>query len=105
MHVHHDETSQRTIYRHGWASLKQKRDSYARCGAEILACTEPNDSDDRAYYLKMSILSLFSKIEMHSEIASSRFYETVRHYLHSRRKTRILSSPSWTENSRQLKVQ
>ena len=48
------------------ASTKRKRISHSSYGAEILACAEAND---RGYYLKMGMHSLFSKTGIRNEIA------------------------------------
>ena len=48
-----------------WVSTKQRRISHSSYGAEILACAE---GDDRGFYLKMGINSLFPKVKMRNEI-------------------------------------
>lgn len=59
-----------------WVSTKQKRISHSSYGAEILACAE---ADDRGYYLKMGLRSLFPKANMRNEITidSRGLYDTI----------------------------
>lgn len=49
-----------------WVSTKQRRISHSSYGAEILACAE---GDDRGYYLREGMRSLFPKTSMRNEIA------------------------------------
>lgn len=49
-----------------WSSHRQKRVSYSSYGAEILACAS---ADDRGYYLKGSINSLFPKHRTRHELS------------------------------------
>lgn len=59
-----------------WVSTKQRRISHSSYGAEILACAE---GDDRGFYLKEGMRSLFPKTMMRNEIAidSMGLYDTI----------------------------
>ena len=47
-----------------WESGKQKRVRYSPYGAEVLACAE---ADDRGYYLKVGLMSMFPNLNMRNE--------------------------------------
>ena len=70
-----------------WVSTKQKRISHSSYGAEILACAE---ADERGYYLKMGMRSLFPKTGMRNEIAvdSMGLFDTIS-TLHEGREYRL----------------
>ena len=59
-----------------WASAKQKRVSYSPYGAEVLACA---DADDRGFYLKTGLESMFMHTKIRSELSvdSRCLYDTV----------------------------
>ena len=48
-----------------WVSTKQRRICHSSYGAEILACAE---ADDRGFYLKMGMRSLFTSTKIRNEI-------------------------------------
>lgn len=50
-----------------WASGKQKRVSYSPYGAKVLACAE---TDDRGYYLKVGLMSMFPGTKMRNELCT-----------------------------------
>lgn len=70
-----------------WVSTKQKRITHSSYGAEILACAE---ADDRGYYLKAGMQSLFPNTAMRNEIAvdSMGLFDTIS-TLHEDRKYRL----------------
>lgn len=59
-----------------WVSVKQRRICHSSYGAEILACAE---GDDRGFYLKMGMRSLFPKTNIRNEIVidSMGLYDTI----------------------------
>ena len=59
-----------------WCTNKQRRVSYSPYGAEVLACA---DADDRGYYLKSGLLSLFSSLKTRSELCTDSrcLYDTI----------------------------
>lgn len=48
-----------------WISVKQRRIFHSSYGAEILACA---DGDDKSYFLRMAMRSLFTSINMRNEL-------------------------------------
>ena len=70
-----------------WVSTKQKRISHSSYGAEILACAE---ADDRGYYIKTGMRSLFPKTGIRSEIVvdSKGLFDTIS-TLHEGREYRL----------------
>lgn len=70
------ENGSEQFYVIDWVSTKQKRISHLSYGAEILACTK---AENRGYYLKMGLRSLFPKANKRNEIAidSMGLYDTI----------------------------
>ena len=80
-----------------WTSSKQKRVSYSPYGAEVLACA---DADDRGYYLKTGLASLFPNTKIRSELSidSRCLYDTIT-TLHEGRDYRLRPTVQRIRNS------
>lgn len=68
-----------------WASTKQRRVSYSSYGAEIIACAA---ADDRGFYLKMSMSSIFKGMKFRSTVVVGS-KRVIRHDNHATRGPRV----------------
>lgn len=80
-----------------WCSNKQRRVSYSPYGAEILACA---DADDRGYYFKVGLNSIFMQASIRSELfTDSRcLYDTIA-TLHESKDFRLRATVQRIRNS------
>ena len=80
-----------------WVSAKQKRVSYSPYGAEVLACAE---ADDRAYYVKNGLMSIFYNTKVRSELTTDSrcLYDTIT-TLHEARDYRLRPTVQRLRNS------